>query len=355
MKNFDQNMIVSNELGKDDIKFYNVKEAPFNIYGMYDKKIGKPFTRMDTDVAKKVSEGVLWSSYSTAGGRIKFKTSSPYVAIRTRYDGETARWPQMGGSATNGFDLYENVNGKEEFRGLFIPPLNKQDNYEQIIELFTDGIHDLTLNMPIYGRVDELFIGIKEGSELLAGSGYKNELPIVFYGSSITQGGCMSRPGMNYENILSRKYNIDFLNLGFSGNAKGEEEIAKYIANLKMSMFVYDYDFNALSKEDLEETHERMFKIIREKNPDLPIIIMSGVSGRNYALRVPRRDVIKKTYDNAVSSGDKNVYFIDGLNVFKKYGYGWGEPTLEGVHPTDLGFSLIAKAIVEVFEENKLI
>ena len=355
MKNFDQNMIVSNELGKDDIKFYNVKEAPFKIYGMYQKEVGKPFSRMDLDVSKKVSDGVFQTASCTAGGRIRFKTSSPYVAVRLRFDGETARWPQMSGAATNGLDLYENVDGYEEFRGLFIPPLDKRDNYEQIIEFSNDGMHDLTLNMPIYGKIDELYIGIKEDACLLEGRSYKNELPIVFYGSSITQGGCMSRPGMNYENILSRKYNIDFLNLGFAGNAKGEEEIAKYIANLKMSMFVYDYDFNAPDKEYLEKTHEKMFKIIREKNQNLPIIIMSGVSGKDYNNRVLRRDVIKKTYDNAVSSGDKNVYFIDGLNVFKKYGYGWGEPTLEGVHPTDLGFSLIAKAIGEVFEDNKLI
>ena len=355
MKNFDNNMVVKNELGKDDIKFYNVKEAPFKVYGMYDKEIGKPFSRMDLETAKKVSDGVYYCASSTAGGRVKFKTDSPYVAVRVRFDGETQDWPQMSGTATNGIDIYENVDGNEEFRGLFIPPLGKKDNYEQLIEFFDDGMHDLTLNMPIYGKIDELYIGIKEDAKLLSGSDYKNEHPIVFYGSSITQGGCMSRPGMIYENILSRKYNIDFLNLGFAGNAKGEEEIANYIANLKMSLFVYDYDFNALTKEDLEETHERMFKIIREKNPDLPIIIISGVSGKDYNNRVLRRDVIKKTFDNAVNSGDKNVYFIDGLNVFKKYGYGWGEPTLEGVHPTDLGFSLIAKAIGEVFEENKLI
>ena len=53
------------------------------------------------------------------------------------------------------------------------------------------------------------------------------------------------------------------------------QEIADYIASLEMSVFVYDYDHNAPSVEYLEQTHERMFLQIREKQPDLPIILMS--------------------------------------------------------------------------------
>ena len=357
MEKFDKNMIVETKLEQSDIKFYNVKEAPFKIYGLYDKEKGKPFSRMNLDVAKTVSDGVYWGSFKTTGAKIRFKTDSEYIAVVLKADPENGDWPQMSGLAAHGCDLYEIIDGEYSFISSFIPPISSKGNYEQVIPFKTkvEGVREFVINLPIYGNVSEMYVGIQETAALEEGNDFINEVPVYFYGSSITQGGCMSRPGMCYVNILSRKYDMNIHNLGFGGSAKGEEEIARYIADQNMSMFVYDYDYNAPSPEHLEETHERMFKIVREKHPDLPIIIMSGVSGREYAPRVIRRDIIKKTYDNAVNSGDKNVYFIDGLEVFKKYGFGWNEPTIEGCHPTDLGFTLMAAAVSEVIDENNLI
>ena len=355
MKVHDKNLVVASKLEEKDIKFYNVKEKPFAIYGLYDKEIGKQFTRMNLEVAEKVSPGVLHCSYLTSGARIRFKTDSEYVAVVIKTEIENEDWPQMSGTATCGLDMYELIDGKQEFAGTFIPPLYSKGKFEQIIKFIKPGMHDVTINMPIYGRVGEMYIGLQETARLEEGSKYINTLPVLFYGSSIVQGGCMSRPGMIYLNQLSRKYNIDTYNLGFGGNAKGEIEIAEYVANHPMSIFVYDYDYNSPSDEHLLETHERMFKIVREKNPDIPVIIMSGVSGRDYEQRARRQKIIKKTYDNAINSGDKNVYFIDGLTVFSRYGFGWNEPTLEGCHPTDLGFTLMAAAVSEVIDENKLL
>ena len=312
---------------------------------------------MDLSVAKKVSKGVLWAAGSTAGAKIRFKTDSDYVAVVLKLDGELENWSQMSGLAAYGCDLYEVKNGEYFFISSFIPPLDSKGHYEQIAEFSyeTKEVRDFVLNLPIYGRIDEMYIGIEKNATLIEGSDSINEVPVYFYGSSITQGGCMSRPGMCYVNILSRKYNMNIHNLGFAGNAKGEEEMAKYIAGRDMSMFVLDYDYNSPSEEELKLTHEPMFKTIREKHPEIPVIIMSGVSGKNYEERVRRRDIIKETYDNAINSGDKNVYFIDGLQIFKKYGFGWNEPTVEGCHPTDLGFALMAAAVSEVIDKNNLI
>lgn len=351
MKELDKNMVVASDIKEKDVVFYNVKNYPFGIYGIYDKEIGKPFTRMNTEYAKKVSESVYNISYWTAGGRIRFKTDSDYVVVSLIYNGKNSKWPQMSGTAVNGCDIYEKIDGKDAYVGTFIPPVDSEGTYQQIVYFNGKGMHDVTVHMPIYARVDEFYIGLKQTASLSEGSKYINDKPVVFYGSSITQGGCMSRPGNNYENILSRTYNIDHHNLGFAGNAKGEKEMAEYIADLSMSIFVYDYDYNTPSIEHLEKTHENMFKIIRNKNPELPIIIMTAVSGKDREYMLKRRDIIKKTYDNAVNIGDKNVYFIDGSVVFEKYGYAWNEPTLEGTHPTDLGFSLMAKAVGEVLEK----
>lgn len=357
MENFDKNMIIATELGKEDILFYSVKEAPFKLYGLFDKELGKRMSRMDIPTAKKVSDGVAWGAYATAGAKVRFKTDSDYIAVSLKLDGELGDWPQMSGVAAYGCDLYEICNGEYIFKSSFIPPLHKFGTYEQIIELKNEEklLREYVINLPIYGQVDEMYIGINKDALLKEGEDFFNTVPVYFYGSSITQGGCMSRPGMCYVNILSRKYNMNIHNLGFAGNAKGETEMAKYISGLKMSMFVYDYDYNSPSPDHLLKTHRPMFEIIRKKNPCLPIIIMSGVSGGDYKERIVRRDIIKKTYDNAVAAGDKNVYFIDGSEIFKKYGFSWNEPTVEGCHPTDLGFALMAAAVSEVIDENNLL
>ena len=170
-------------------------------------------------------------------------------------------------------------------------------------------------------------------------------MPVVYYGSSITQGGCASRPGMAYQNIISRWYNCDHINLGFSGNAKGEDAIAEYIAGLKMSVFVYDYDHNAPNVEHLKKTHKRMFDIIRGKNPNLPIIIVSMPKYPLTNNEVLRREVIKETYKTAKSQGDNNVYFIDGCEMMRFKG--GNEATVDNCHPTDLGFRRMADWIGE--------
>ena len=120
---------------------------------------------------------------------------------------------------------------------------------------------EITINFPLYSSVADLYIGLDETAVLKKSLGYKHKKPIVFYGSSITQGGCASRPGNAYESIISRALQTDYINLGFSGNAKAEDEIAQYIKDLDMSVFIYDYDHNAPNLKHLEDTHQRMFSL----------------------------------------------------------------------------------------------
>ena len=59
---------------------------------------------------------------------------------------------------------------------------------------------------------------------------------------------------------------------------RGEPEMAGVIASADMSVFVMDYDYNAPSAEHLAQTHEPFFQIVREAQPDLPIVIVSSPS-----------------------------------------------------------------------------
>lgn len=124
--------------------------------------------------------------------------------------------------------------------------------------------------------------------------------------------------------------------------------MAEYISGLDMSVFVFDYDHNAPNAEFLENTHEPFFKAFREKKPDVPVVFVS-VADRSYPNFEERRDVIFKTYQNALANGDKNVYFIDGQTIYEKVGYDLC--TVDGCHPNDLGFWCMANSIGSVLDE----
>ena len=341
----DSNFKIETKIDKDDIKFFDIDEAPFKVYGVF-RENGK-YRRMPEDVAKTVNRGVHTLHANTAGGRVRFVTDSPYIAIHAEM-GTLGKMSHFALTGSVGFDLYVNNVYEKTYK----PPYNIEDGYDSIIELKKQEISEITINFPLYSEIKKLYIGIKEGSSLSEAKPYKNKKPIVYYGSSITQGACASRPGMSYQAIVSREFDYDYINLGFSGNAKAEDEIADYIKNLDMSMFVYDYDYNAPSAEHLANTHEKMFKTIRKKNPLLPIIIMSRPKCFLTDEEKKRRGIIETTYLNAISAGDKNVYFLDGkalTELCKDSG------TVDNTHPTDYGFASMAKALIEVISHISIL
>lgn len=339
----DSNFKISTTLGIDDICFYNVRQEPFKLYGLHDYKNGPGFRRMPEDIAKAVNEGVGVLNRNTSGGRVRFKTDSPYVAIKAIMPSAKVM-SHMTIAGSCGFDLYINQGGQSRYFKTFMPPANIKDGYESVVYFNDKGMKDLTINFPLYNDVTELYIGVQQSAALLIGDEYKIKTPVVYYGSSITQGGCASRPGNSYPAIISRKLDCDYINLGFSGSARAEDIIAEYISGLKMSVFVYDYDHNAPDVNHLAETHERMFKKIRSKNPDLPVVMVSKPDFNCYfESDIKRRDIIYNTYINAVKSGDGNVYFIDGQSLFKDSDR--DSCTVDGCHPNDLGFMRMAEVI----------
>lgn len=340
----DPNFKVETKLQEEGLHFYNVKQLPFQIYGVFYED-GK-FRRLPESVARSVSEGVHRLYANTAGGRVRFRTDSPYVAIHAKMS-EITKMPHITLSGSAGFDMYTS-EGEDRYVKTFMPPYDMVDGYESVIAFKTPGMHEVTINFPLYSEVSELYIGLHEEAFVGEGKTYKPGKPIVYYGSSITQGGCASRPGNAYESIISRRLNVDHINLGFSGSAKAEDEIAQYIARLDMSVFVYDYDHNAPTVEYLKKTHEKMFRIIREAHPELPIVMMSMPK---YYLTEPeeaRRAVIETTYRNALENGDQNVYFLDGKTLMAMAG---DEGTVDNCHPTDLGFMSMAEALGDLLLE----
>lgn len=346
LEEIDSNFRIETNLNKSDIKFYSVLEKPFNVYGVTYEN-GK-FRRMPENVAKNVNDGVKCLHTNTSGGRVRFKTNSSYIAISAKMC-NIGKMDHFAITGSGGFDMYVRENGQEKFNNTFRPPFDIKNGYESIFEFETREMREVTINFPLYSDVCSLHIGLEEKAKIETATPYSNRKPIVYYGHSITQGGCASRPGNSYPSIISRKLNVDFINLGFSGSARGEKEMAEYIASLDMELFVYDYDHNAPNCEHLQKTHETMFKIIREAHPNLPIIMMTSTSmARFHDNQSKRRQIINQTYKNAIDEGDKNVYFWDGGKEFAPYAeFG----TVEGCHPNDHGFVGIATSLEPLIDK----
>ena len=343
MKNItdvDFNFKVETEIQRAGIRFYDVLQAPFQVYGVYHED-GK-FRRIPEEVARNTNDGVLYLHANTAGGRVRFLTDSPYVAIYAKMP-LVGKMPHFAFTGSAGFDLYEGEN----YLKSFMPPLDIQDGYESLQELGEKRLRELTLHLPLYSEVSQLYIGLDEKATILPADAYVVEKPIVYYGSSITQGGCASRPGNAYTNILSRQLKADHINLGFSGSARAEQAIVEYIKDLSMSVFVLDYDHNAPSVEHLEATHEPMLRAIRKAHPDLPILILSRPKFYRTAEEDVRLEIIRKTFEKAKAAGDKNVYLIQGDALMAFAG---NEGTVDDCHPNDLGFASMAKALRPVLE-----
>ncbi len=349
----DPNFITDSALPQD-LRWFNCQQDPFEVLGLA-VCAGQRFWRLPEGIIHQVNDGVSSLAKHTAGGRIRFRTDSSSVALRVKLL-NTGAMSHMPLSGQSGCDIYLGSGKQISYKMTAMPASAEVVAYEAICYK-SDLMEDVTVNLPLYNGVVAVYIGLNADSTTEKPTPYRVKLPVVYYGSSITQGGCASRPGNSYQGILSRWLDADHLNLGFSGSAKGERVLAEYIANLSMSAFVLDYDHNATTIEELEATHEPFFQIISNANPALPIIM---VSKPDFERESPdqvynahnsriRREIIRRTYENAKASGRENVWFVDGETLFGTKGR--DSCTVDGVHPNDLGFMRMAEGLYPVLKQ----
>ena len=336
----DKAFAIESNIQREGLTFRSALTEPIALHGVFYKD-GR-FRRIPKEVAEATSKGVYYLHANTAGGRIRFSTDSLYIVLKANL-GKAHLMTHMAATGIYGFDMYEIIDGKEVWVKTYRPKPDTVDWFEDVLDYSDRKMRSFVINFPLYNDVCELYLGLQEDARIETAPDYEIKVPVVYYGSSITQGGCASRPGTSYQAVISRMLNCDYVNLGFSGNAKGEPSIAEYIAGLDMSVFVYDYDHNAPDPEHLQATHEPMFKIIREKNPDLPILMISSIRQDKTGQFAERREIIRKTYERAKANGDENVYFIDGSTLIPEDIN--NDAKVDGAHPTDLGFYFMAQGI----------
>ncbi|MBQ8081275.1 MAG: hypothetical protein IJ240_05180 [Clostridia bacterium] len=325
----------------------DVRQEPFSLHGFYRSQSGPCFNRLPDEVGQAGCPRLAAMYLESAGGRVRFSTDSPFIAIRAKYRSIGRYW-LLTLAASAGFDLYEDGFFGSRFVRDFRIPENVTDGYEQLIRLpVAGGMRSYTINFPIHSAVDTLEIGLAPLAQLSAGAPYRAYPPICFYGSSIVQGTAASRPGQTYEAHISRMLNMDYINLGFGGSAKGEQALVRYMASLPMSVFVCDYDHNAPDPEYLGKTHWPLYQIFRVMRPDVPYIMITRpnfyTAENSLGEVMACRDVIMQSYLRAREAGDRNVYFIDGAGFFADENV--YDCTVDDIHPNDIGLLRMAKTV----------
>ena len=327
------------------MKTYSYKDAPIRVFGVVDfEKKGK-LQRLPDELNEQIPRlGLL--GIRCPGARLGFRTDSETVKVKITF--ETMR-------VDAGMSMYScqsaAVYGGDRPTSRFLKLIHPNSYEEKCIESTVykgKGLEDVTVWLPRNEIIADIEIAVEDGAVMLPPTPYKYPKPILYYGSSITEGGCAASVTNGYNAVISRHLDVDYYNFGFSGNARGDLAMADYIAGIDMSLFVYDYDYNAPSPEYLESTHEPFFRRIREKRPDLPIVMMSRPAIEYTEEYVQRREIIRRTYENARNAGDTNVYFIDGEQF-----YGPSDRdlcTLDRTHPNDLGFYRMASVIEPVIK-----
>ena len=277
------------------------------------------------------------------------------LAVRVKLRGK-AGMDHMPSTGQCGVDCYLGEPGAMRYRSTTRMDLSK-DGYEHT--LCNDpgsGLRQVTLNMPLYQGVEEIEVGVNSGAQVLPPADYAMPGRVVVYGTSITQGGCAARPGMAYTNILSRRLNVEFINLGFSGSGKGEPEVANVIAQIRDPiLYLLDYEANA-GLDGIKATLARLIEILRTSHPATPIVVISrvlpSVDRFQESARETRRQAVefqKGVVDARRKAGDRHISFVNGGHLM---GEDFEECTVDGAHPTDLGFYRMAEALEPVVRRN---
>lgn len=328
------------------MKTYSLFDAPIKVYGVPFFEKEQRLARLPETLMDEL-KSLSFMGKRCPGGRLAFKTDSKTFKVKVYLKTLSV---DIGMSIYACQSAHIMVGERENARhiGVVNPSDYNQKVFEKTFEKSSD-LEQVTIYFPRNEEIENIEISIEDDAVITEPTPYKYQKPIVFYGSSITEGGCCCNVTNSYIAILSRWLDFDFINMGFSGAARGEKAMADYINTIDMGAFVYDYDHNAPNVEELMQTHKPFFDRIREAHPNIPIIMMTRPAEVYTDEFKARREVVKATYNSAIGNGDKNVYFIDGEVFF-------GEKdrnlcAVDNIHPNDIGFLRMAKVIRPVLEK----
>jgi hypothetical protein len=321
-----------------DIVYVNASAFP--VYGKISEETDGRYERLPAYL-KGVSRKAIWTrGRHSTGLYIRFRSNSTTIHVKWESLFNNT-YNHMADIGTKGLDLYALVDGKWRFIGPGRPSADGISTHT-IVKNMTPIEREFMLYLSLYDGIKSLEIGVDEGSYIdqPAVDSPSQEKPIVMYGSSILQGGCAIRPGMAFSNIIARMTDRTVCNLGFSGNALLDMDIAHLMASVKdPGLFVLDYVPNAKA-ERIKEAGEEFFRIIRKAHPDVPVIFVEDsyvprteFNTKNYEDIYSRNKEQKALFKKLKKAGEKNIYYVPAEGMIGSD----GEATVDSRHFTDLG------------------
>jgi hypothetical protein len=307
-----------------------------------------PYDRLPAEAERKVSPGLWKLSRHSAGLSVGFVTDSPVIAVRWSLRLEDLAMNHMPATGVSGVDLYVKQGNLWRWVATGRPEKAK-GNEKVLVNNVPRGRHEYRLYLPLYNATDSVAIGVRTGSALAKAPPYPADRarPMVFWGTSILQGGCASRPGMAYPSIIGRWMHRPVINLGFSGQGKMDPELAALIAPLDVSVYVIDCAPN-MTSELITERTEPLVRTLRAAHPDTPIVLVGNIvyqqawfladSAKSFK---SKNDALQAAYRRSARAGVKNLHYLPADRLLG----GDSEATVDGTHPTDLGFLRMAEAI----------
>ncbi|MGL4293017.1 MAG: SGNH/GDSL hydrolase family protein [Bacteroidales bacterium] len=338
----------SEKKNNDTISFTNALN--YRLLGKGFSDTEESYDRLPAHLKDKIRKPVWVLSKNSSGMAVRFRTNSHFIATRYELDKDKVM-NHMAPTGIKGVDLYcLEEDGKWHYVITGRP--QGKNNEMVLIQNMIPEEREYMLYFPLYDGVKSLEIGVGKNSTIATG---KADLPaagnpVVVYGTSITQGGCASRPGMSYTNILSRQLNKEFVNLGFSGNAKLDMEIAESIAKMSPSCIIIDCVANC-TVDDINKKALPFMRHVREAHPDVPVVMVEGPYfphqkyDQKLASSLPKKnEAYKAVFDQLVAENPKNIHYVKNTNLTGAD----REGTVDGIHLTDLGFHRMAQNLYPV-------
>jgi lysophospholipase L1-like esterase len=326
--------------------------SQFPLLGKATQQTVMRYERLPDTLQGKIRPKVWELGKNSTGLTIRFRSNSTSIGAKwtVLYNNDASHITDVN---VKGLDLYCLVEGKWRFVNIAHP--KGKESESPIITHMKPEYREYMLYLPLSDCVISLEIGIDSTASI---SHPQIDLPrrknpVVCYGSSIQQGISASRPGMSHTSILSRRFNREFINLGFSGNAKLDYEIAEIMAAIdSASLFILDFVPNA-SVTEIKEKTEHFYSIIRTKHPDTPILFVEDpifthtLFNQKLDAEVRNKNAAINEIFALLKQKDPNITFVSSKNMIGDD----GEATVDGIHFTDLGFMRYADLLTPVIEK----
>ena len=334
---------------EENLSWQDVRTLTVEGRGWPEAELKAPFDRLPAKAEGQVRSAVWGLSRDSAGICVRFATDSPQVHCRWTVLKSNLALPHMPATGVSGVDLYVNTDRGWHWLGTGRP--TQPTNSAALVTGLPKQRREYLLYLPLYNGVSSVEIGFaKDAAASPLPRDEKRAKPIVFWGTSITQGGCASRPGMVHTAILGRRLNVPVINLGFSGNGKMEPEVAALLAEIDAAVYVIDCLPNCTAAEVSERTAP-LVATLRKQRKATPIVLVEDRTYANAFLvasqqnrNATSREALRTEFDKLASAGDKSLHYLRGETLLGAD----GEDTVDGSHPTDLGFVRQADAMEKV-------